>query len=361
MRQPLVAAMAVASLATGAACTTKTDAQYRAEIAAEMHTEITGYLADLVLATRTLQVAAPDHGWDPVKDDPAITHMRDAWRDARVAWENVEGAIAPMFAGLDESIDARYEELLPELGPQGDQYLFDDDGVIGMHAVERILYKPYIRSEVINFERSLPGYAPAAYPVTDDDAIAFKTQLVQRLVDDAIELQASWRPEDVDIGTAYKGLVDLMKEQQSKVDLAVTGEEESRYSNITLLDLRNNLIGTSRVYELFREWIRSKTSAAEISDRQIIDKMSQLHEAYTNLPSDSLPAVPAGWSSQSPSADALLTPFGALWLQIRNCVDPQSDGSVVHEMNSIAATLGFSKFTGIDAPPAVHWRRTHRR
>jgi len=89
--------------------------------------------------------------------------------------------------------------------------------------------------------------------------------------------------------------------------------------------------------------------------------MSQLHEAYTNLPSDSLPAVPAGWSSQSPSADALLTPFGALWLQIRNCVDPQSDGSVVHEMTSIAATLGFSKFTGIDAPPAVHTRRSHRR
>ncbi|HEY6174390.1 MAG TPA: imelysin family protein [Kofleriaceae bacterium] len=361
MRQHIVAVVALAAIATGAACAEKTDAEYRAEIAAEMHTEITRYLADLVAATRALQVAAPDHGWNAVDDDPAITRMRDAWKDARVAWENVEGAIAPMFAGLDESMDARYEELLPALGPQGDQYLFDNEGVIGMHAIERILYKPYIRLEVVNFERSLPGYLPAEYPTTDDDAITFKTQLVQRLVDDAIELQASWRPEDVDIATAYKGLVDLMKEQQSKVDLAVTGEEESRYSNITLLDLRNNLIGTSRVYELFREWIHSKTSAAELSDRQIVDKLSQLHDAYTNLPTDSLPAVPAGWSSQSPSADVLATPFGALWLQIRNCVDPQSDGSVVHEMNSIAQTLGFSKLTGIDAPPAVHTRRSHRR
>src|SRR5262249_18732528 len=156
-----------------------------------------------------------------------------------------------------------------------------------MHAIERILYRPYIRLEVVNFERSLPGYLPAAYPSTDDEAIAFKTQLVQRLVDDAIELQSSWRPEDVDIATAYKGLVDLMKEQQSKVDVAVTGEEEPRSSNIPLLDLRNNLTGTSRVYELFREWIRSKTSAAELSDRQIIGKLSLLHDAYTNLPTDS--------------------------------------------------------------------------
>src|SRR5262249_55550284 len=159
-----------------------------------------------------------------------------------------------MFAGLNESMDERYDVLLDGIGPKGDPYLFDDEGVIGMHAVERILYTPIIRREVVEFERSLAGYQPASYPKTDDDAIAFKTLLVQRLVDDAVELQASWRPEDVDIAAAYKGLVDLMSEQKEKIDLAATGAEESRYANITLLDLRNNLGGTNQVYDLFREW-----------------------------------------------------------------------------------------------------------
>jgi iron uptake system component EfeO len=359
----LVAAAATASLA---ACAQKSDDEYRAEIAAAMHTSITGYLADLVLAARQLQVAAPDHAWDPVKDGGSIDRMRTAWRNARIAWENVEGAITPMFSGLNDSMDQRYDELLVSVGPQGDKYLFDDEGVIGMHAIERILYMPFIRPEVIAFEKTLAGDQPASYPTTDDDAIAFKTLLVQRLVDDAVELQAGWRPEDVDIAAAYKGLVDLMTEQREKVDLAVTGAEESRYSNVTLLDLRNNLIGTNRVYELFREWIRSKGSA-EDSDQQVIEKLSQLHDAYTsaNLPTDSLPAAPASWPKpgelKDPSSDELATPFGKLWKQVRDCVDPASHGSAVHEMSSIGALLGFSKLTGIDEPQPVHTRNSRRK
>jgi iron uptake system component EfeO len=348
-------------LASLAACTDKSDAEYRTEIAATMHASVTKYLGELVTATRTLQVMAPNKAWDPIADDPAITRMRDAWKDARVAWENVEGAIAPMFFGLNESMDARYEDFLDELGPQGDPYLFDDQGVIGMHAVERILFVPYIRSEVVTFEHSLPGYQPAAFPRTDGEAIAFKTQLVQRLVDDATELAASWRPDDVDIAAAYKGLVDLMEEQQLKVNLAASGEEESRYSNITLLDLRNNLSGTHQVYDLFREWIRSKSSSAESSDQQIVDKLSNLLDTYKHLPTDSLPPAPKGWDAKAPSPAALATDFGRLWVQVRDSVDPQSDGSVVHEMNHIAALLGFSKFTGIDLPPAVRTRRAGSR
>src|SRR5262249_8062922 len=56
MRENVLAAVALTSLGLVSACAEKTDAEYRAEIAAEMHTSITGYLADLVLATRKLQV-----------------------------------------------------------------------------------------------------------------------------------------------------------------------------------------------------------------------------------------------------------------------------------------------------------------
>jgi iron uptake system component EfeO len=349
----MVAFIAPACLA---GCTDKTDADFRAEVAASMHTSMTQNLADMVQAARDLQAASPIRAWNPVTDAAAISRMRDAWKRERIAWEQVEGAIAPMFAGLNVTMDSRYEDFLPALGPAGDPYLFDANGVIGMHAIERILFAPVTRPEVVAFERTLPGYKEAAYPATDNEAIAFKTQLVQRLSDDAALLQSSWKPEDVNIAAAYQGLVDLMIEQQEKVNLAVTGEDESRYSNITLFDLRNNLTGTHQTYDLFREWIQSKSSAVS-SDQQIQTRFSSLQSAYTSTLSDSLPDVPVGWSSDNPSPDALNTPFGALWQEVHNSVDPNSQGSVVFEMKRVAELLGFTAATGIDEPPMVSTRR----
>jgi iron uptake system component EfeO len=310
----------------------------------------------MVQAARDLQAASPTRAWNPVTDEAAINRMRDAWKRVRIAWEQVEGAIAPMFAGLNVTMDARYEDFLPALGTRGDPYLFDADGVIGMHAIERILFAPVTRPEVVAFERGLSGYKQAAYPANDNEAIAFKTQLVQRLIDDAALLSSSWRPGDVNIAAAYQGLVDLMIEQQEKVNLAVRGEEESRYSNITLFDLRNNLTGTHQTYDLFREWIRSKSSA-ESSDLQIQTRFSSLKDAYYTTDSDSLPDVPVGWSSENPTPDALNTPFGALWQEVHESVDPTSQGSVVFEMNKIAELLGLSVVTGIAQPPIVRARR----
>lgn len=356
MRHSVLSVLFIASLA---ACTDKSDAEFRAEVAATMHSTITQDLAELVNAARDLQTASPSRAWNPVTDFAAIREMQDAWKRMRLAWEYIEGAIAPMFVELNATMDSRYEDFLVAMGKDGDQYLFDADGVIGMHAIERILFAPNIRPEVITFESHLDGYKAAAYPATDNEAIAFKTQLVQRLIDDASELASSWRPEDVDIAAAYQGLVALMFEQQEKVTLAATGEEESRYANITLFDLRNNLTGTQQVYDLFRDWIRSKS--AESSDHNILGKFSSLDrayaEAYTTTQSDSLPAAPPGWSSDNPTPDALATPYGTLWQQVRDSVDPNRPDSVVHEMNQVGSLLGFSPVTGIEPPPALHTRR----
>lgn len=350
----LVACCALAGLA---GCIDKTDADFRAEIAASMHTAMTQNLADMVQAARELQAAAPLHGWNVVTDAASISKMREAWKRVRVAWEQVEGAVAPMFPDLDFTMDSRYEDFLRASGSQGDPYLFDANGVIGMHAIERILFAPVTRPEVVAFERTLPGYTQSAYPATDNEAIAFKTQLVQRLIDDATQLQSSWKPEDVNIAAAYQGLVDLMKEQQDKVNLAASGAEESRYSNITLVDLRNNLTGTHTVYDLFREWIDSKSSAVS-SDQQIQTRFSSLQTAYSSTTSgDALPDVPAGWDPAHPSADALSTPFGTLWQEVHDSVDPTSQGSVVFEMNRIAELLGFATATGITEPPMLREQR----
>lgn len=339
MRHSLLPVVLLACLV---ACTDKDDAEFRTDVSLKVHASITEDLQGLARAASRLQSKAPSRAWNATADKIAILEMQEAWKGARIAWEHVEGAVAPVFTGFNVALDARYEDFLIGLRPAGDRNLFDATGVVGMHAIERILFAREIRPEIVANESSLPGYMPAAYPATDSEAIAFKTQLVQRLIDDTNALIDAWQPEEVDISAAYIGLVGLMSEQREKVNLAVTGEEESRYANITLFDLRNNLDGTKKAYEQFRDWILAK--AADSSDRRILDRFTSLMEAYYTTNSDSLPEVPAGWSSEHPTADNLNTPFGALWMQVRNSVDPSIDGSVVFEMNRVATVLGFAPF-----------------
>src|SRR5262249_44102286 len=158
---------------------------------------------------------------------------------ARTAYEHVEGAIAPLFPDIDVSIDARYDDFMTQLAAQGgDADLFDDRGVTGMHAVERIVYADVTPARVVAFERSLPGYVPAAFPATAAEAAEFKTKLCQKLVSDAEELVAQWTPADIDAAIAFQGLISLMNEQREKVQKAASNEEESRYSQRTMADLR---------------------------------------------------------------------------------------------------------------------------
>ncbi len=338
-------AILAAALPVLAACSDspKTDADYRAEVVAGMHDSIGADLADLVQAARDLQTAAPTHAWDATADASAITAMRAAWMRTRIAYEHVEGATAPIFGNLDVSMDARYDDFLAMLGAAGDANLFDGTGVTGMHAIERILYAQDIRAEVIAFESTLPGYVAAAYPATTDQAMAFKTQLAQKLIDDANSLHDQWQPAAIDIGAAYQGLVGLMNEQKEKVNLAATGEEESRYANLTLFDLRNNLDGTQKVYELFRPWIQSKSTGGT-ADTMIEARFSALASLYNSTPGDALPAVPGDWSSDQPTPANLATPFGMLWQTVHQDVDPSTTGSVVFEMNQVATMLGFPQF-----------------
>jgi iron uptake system component EfeO len=339
-------AILAAALAALAACSDrpKSDADYRAEVVAGMHDSIGADLADLVQAARDLQAAAPIHAWDPTGDSAALTAMRVAWMRTRIAYEHVEGATAPIFGDLDVSMDARYDDFLAQLGPAGDPDLFDATGATGMHAIERILYAQDIRPEVIAFESSLPGYKAAAYPATGDEATAFKTQLAQKLIDDATSLHDQWQPAAIDIGAAFQGLVGLMNEQKEKVNLAATGEEESRYANLTLFDLRNNLGGTQKVYALFRSWIQSRPTGGGDADAMIEARFAELASLYASLPGDALPVVPDGWSSDQPTPADLATLFGMLWQTVRQDVDPARAGSVVFEMNQVATMLGFPQF-----------------
>jgi iron uptake system component EfeO len=320
----------------------KSDAEFKTETVGAMHTSIETDLAEISTAARELQAAAPTHAWNATTDAAAIAAMKVAWKKTRVAYEHVEGATAPIFADFDFSMDARYDDYLSSIGPAGDQNLFDAEGATGMHSIERILYADEIRSEVEEFEETLPGYKAAAFPATDGEAMTFKTGIAQWLVDDADALHAQWQPAAIDIGAAYQGLVGLMNEQKEKVNLAATGEEESRYANVTLFDLRNNLEGTRKVYELFRPWIIARDGGDP--DSKIHAKLDSLGALYATTPGDALPPVPATWSSDQPSASDLATPFGMMWQQVQDEVDPTRAGSIVFEMNEIAVILGFPEF-----------------
>lgn len=319
-----------------AACSDKSDAEYKADVTSSMHASIAADLADLTQAARDLQAAAPTHVWA----EADVTAMRAAWKRTRIAYEHVEGATAPIFPNLDGSMDARYDDFLVE---GADDNLFDGEGATGMHAIERILFAQDIRQEVIDFEKTLPGYKAAAYPTNDTEAMAFKTQLAQKLIDDCAQLESEWKPAAIDIGAAYQGLVGLMNEQAEKVNLAATGEEESRYANITLFDLRTNLEGTRKIYAVFQPWIQSK-DGGDAADTKIEAQLGELSTLYVQTSGDNLPDVPADWSSDMPTAANLATPFGKLWQAVHEKVDPTKDGSVVFEMNLVAGMLGFPEF-----------------
>jgi iron uptake system component EfeO len=345
-RLPLLVSSLALSLAacSSDAAGPKTDADYEAEVVNGMHDTLLTDIDALHGAAVNLAAAAPDHAWDADADADAIAALKDAWMAARAAYEQSEGALAPLFPDLDTAIDARYDDFLEELAPGGDQALFDGQGVTGMHAIERILYAPVTPQAVIDFEATLPGYKAAAWPATDEEANEFKTELCAQLVTDTQTLKDQWSPQHIDLQGSYDGLTALMNEQREKVNKAASEEEESRYSQRTMADIRDNLTGTEKVYALFRPWLATKSDGKTI-DGEVQTAFGDLATAYAAVDGDAFPPLPADWSSENPPADALSTPFGQLYTAVQTAVDPNRPGSAVDAMNRAATALGFVGFS----------------
>jgi iron uptake system component EfeO len=304
-------------------------------------------LKAFVAATTDLRNAAPNHAWDDT--DPAVPTMQAAWVRARQAYEEIEGATAPIFPDIDTSVDGRIEDFGPDgtnvLRPDCD--MFSDQCATGLHAIERILYKSSTPPSVVTYEIGLGYVPPQAYPTTSDQAVSFQSKLSAKAVVDATALLDGWTAPKIDIGSAFQGLISLMNEQSEKVTKAGLHEEESRYSQRTMDDLRHNLIGTSNVYALFRPWIQSKSGGAAI-DANILAGFQQLQTLYDGdaLQGASLPSPPPDWDEQNPSAADLQTPFGQLYGAIRAQVDATQPGSIVSQMNAAATVCGLPVFTG---------------
>jgi iron uptake system component EfeO len=338
----------------GAACSSssgggaETDAQYTQSITQGMETSLQANLHALVQAATDLQAAAPDQPWDAT--DPAWAAMDDAWTRGRHAYEQIEGATAPIFPDIDTSIDGRVEDFGPGTGTgalNAQSDMFGGHGMTGLHAVERIMYVNVTPAAVISYEAGL-GYAPAAsFPTTQAQADEFKNVLCAKIVTDANTLLAGWIPTNIDIGSAFQGLVSLMNEQKEKVTKAGLHQEESRYSQRTMDDLRQNLTGTANIYVLFQPWIRSKSGGVAV-DAQIETGFQTLDTLYTSsqYAGNAFPPPPADWSDLNPSAADQATLFGMLYEAVYSAVDPNATTSVVSQMNDAASSCGLPQFNG---------------
>jgi iron uptake system component EfeO len=318
------------------------DPDYQKQVVTGMHSALLADVEALHQAAIDLQDAAPSpkgRGWDETMDADAIDAMKKAWLEARGAYERTEGALAPLFPEADAAIDARYDDFLTTLGPDGDADLFDGEGVTGMHAIERILFVKTTPASVVTFEQTLPGYQPAAWPATEEEAHAFKKGLVAQLVTDTGDLATQWQPQKIDLPGAYTGLVDLMNEQREKVRKAASEEEESRYAQRTMADIRDNLDGTEKVYALFRDWLATKPNGDAI-DAEVQKAFKSLAATYDAVKGDAIPKPPDSWSSENPSAADLETPFGKLFAAVQEAVDPNKKGSVVDGMIKTAEAVG---------------------
>jgi len=295
-------------------------------------------------AAADLQRAAPTpsgRGFHPGADAQAIQQMKEAWGRARTAYELVEGAVAPLFPESDTATDARYDDFMAVLGAAGDADPFDAHGVVGVHAIERVLWADSIPPETIAFESRLPGYRAAAFPATEADARQFKHELAAKLLTDIEQLERQLEPVELDIAFAFRGLIDLTNEQLEKIDRAATGREESRYAQTTLRDLRANREGCLAAYRIFRPWLLARGQSQ--LDARVMAGFARLARAYDANPGAAIPRPPAGWSSLTPKPEHADTPFGKLFSVVRRETDDQQAGSLSHSLMSVADALGLPK------------------
>lgn len=323
----------------------KTDEEaQRARVERETKQWLVTKVREFRVAAEDLQRAAPvttGRGWDKQADAPAIQSMKDAWARSREAYELIEGAIAPLFPQSDVATDARYDDFLATLGAAGDAEPFDAVGVVGVHAIERILWADSVPAETLAFERGLPGYRAPAFPATHAEARDFKEKLCAKLVEDAAALESELAGVELDIAFVFRGLLDLTSEQLEKVDRASTGREESRYAQSTLRDLRANREGCLAAYRIFQPWLRAR-GATEL-DTQALAAFGRLESTYDALPGAAIPRPPQGWSSLEPRPEHADTPFGKLFQVVSRETDESVQGSLAHSLMSVADALGLPK------------------
>lgn len=341
-RNRLHACLCLAALSCAfAGCTNEDAGDLEKDAILDTKRYVSAELEKLVTASEAIQAAAPaadDDGWNAKDDAAAVEKMREAWNDSRDAYERIEGSIAVLFGELDISTDERYDGFIEG---EADDDLFDDKGVTGMHAIERILWVGEHPKGVVDFEKALDGYKEAAFPKNKDEASAFKTKLAKRLVDDVKQMRDEFEPVALDAPSAFRGMIGSMNEQLEKVTLAASAEDESRYAQRTLDDMRANLEGAEKVYAAFRGWVMDASS--DDVDEKVQAGFESIRKAYAANKGAAIPAPPSGFDPDEPSAEHLATPYGKLYKLLTGETDVKKQGSLIELMSSAADDMGIDE------------------
>lgn len=327
-------------------------------LTAGMHTQIAAQTTLLKTASVALCAAAPTTaaGWN---EATAVAAMKAAWIETRAPYERIEGVIAPLFPDTDAAIDERYDGFIEEAGAP-DPNPFDDQIVTGMHAIERILYHQGAADALAEEKAALgANYTEPSYPADATQASDFKNKLCAKLVVDTGTLVTEWaalkRPDGTlgfDLGAAYQGLLDLVAEQQEKINNASTQLDESRYAKRTMVDIRDNLTGVKNVYALFSPRLQARPNPADPDhdgpaiDAKIQASLGRLQAAYDAVSGDQMPAAPDDWSAENPTPANLMTDFGKLYKAVSDEVDPANEASAAHGLEEAAALLGVALPSG---------------
>jgi iron uptake system component EfeO len=297
-------------------------------------------LVALHAATVELQAAAPApdaDGWSAATDPEAVGKMKAAWYKARTAYEHIEGAIAVLFPEYDASTDERYDGFL---ATAPDDNLFDDQGVTGIHAIERILWSDAIPGPALTFEQGVAGYRPAAFPTGEQEARDFKEKLAARLARETGEMADQFAPLVLDLGTAFHGVLASMSEQIEKISLASKGREESRYAQYTLADMKANVEGGQQIYQAFQPWLAAQGAEGTRLDGAITAGFGRLASGYAAQPGTALPPLPAMFNPTAPTPEDLATPFGQIFALVQKESDITVEGSLAFEMSQASDLLG---------------------
>ena len=312
-----------------------TEAGSQATVKAYLTTEL-GHWHDAAVALKAAAPTPDADGWNDTADATAVDKMKAQWALARAAYERVEGAIAVLFGDYDASTDERYDGFL-ETAPDTD--LFDGVGVTGVHAIERILWAGQAPASVVDFESGLTGYVAASFPSNLTEATEFRDGLCTRLVTDIEAVQTMFAPHRLDTAAAYRGVVGSMVEQVEKIRLAAEGQDESRYAQHTLADMRANLDGSKNTYAGFSAWLKTKDGGTAL-DQDIQARFASVTTLYATVSGDALPAVPAGFMLDAPTAAQLATPYGVIFAGLTTQSDPANPDSLVSKMTAAADLLG---------------------
>ena len=335
----LVAGMVLALAGAGGGCGGDSSGSPEARATSSVKAQIAVELDNLVASTTALRAAAPApdaDGWSLATDMAAVAAMRTQWKATRVAYERIEGAIAVLFPNYDVSTDERYDGFIAEAA---DADLFDGEGVTGVHAIERILWAGEHPPAVVAFESSLVGYEVASFPTTMAQATEFRDGLATRLVTDAQAMRDMFKPLALDAASAFRGVIGSIAEQVEKVTLASTGEEESRYAQHTLGDMRANLQGGRKTYDSFRAWVRSTPGGPDL-DADIMAGFGRVEGLYQGVTGDALPPVPDGFDPTAPTAAQLATPYGVIFAGLSAESEPDDPNSLVAKMAAAADLIG---------------------